>query len=119
MERFLIGTYARQTGRSYRMMEEAVKTACTGQRVYVVMSNVRQHKYFERLLNLAHANLKIDKPLKALDIRLEGPNTLGDFCVREMRVRTDCQAKLLVDHNYFADHYRFAIEGFHKYDEDK
>ena len=116
MERFLIGAYARQTGRSYRMMEEAVNAAVKGQRVYVVLASIQHFKYFERLLNQVHANLKISMPLSALDIRLEGPNTLGDFCIRQMRVKTDLEAKLLVDHQYFANFYGFAIQGFHNYD---
>lgn len=116
MERFLIGAFRRQTGRSYRMVEEAIKIAETGQRVYIIMSQNKQYKYFQRLINNAHANLKVKVPISSLDIRLEGPTTLGDFCLNTMTVKTDLDAKLLVDHKYFEVFYGFAIKGFHKYD---
>ena len=115
MGRFILATYKRQTGRTYRMMENAIKLASAGKRVHIVMSSQGRFREFQRILTIAHANLNIKVPLNALNIHIESPNSLT-IDVKDNRVVGDRDAELLVDHSYFETHYGFAIKGFHEYD---
>lgn len=120
MERFLIGAYGRQTGRSYRMMKEALNHAKNGRAVYVLLSDVQQKQYFEYLLEKVCADEGYIANNKRLGIKIETIQSLGGFNGVDLKnkriIGSHTNCVLLIDHHFYATHFDFAIQGFHNYD---
>lgn len=120
MERFLIGTFGRQTGRSYRMMKEAVENAKNGRAVYVLLGNIQHKQYFEYLLQKVCADEGYIADSKRLGIKFETIQSLGGFSGVDLKnkriIGSHTNCVLLVDHHFYAVHFGFAIQGFHNYD---
>lgn len=120
MERFLIGAFARQTGRSYRMMKEALNHAKNGRAVYVLLGNIQNKQYFESLLQKVCADEGYTANCKRLGIKFETLESLNGFSGLDLKnkriIGSHTNCVLLVDHNFYAIHFGYAIQGFHNYD---
>lgn len=104
----------RGSGRTTRMLKEAIDLALSGRAVYVLCCDQRMHvrDIYKRL----SSELRLSKELP---IKFETWESLGQSNVdlknnRLMSAHPNCV--LLVDHNFYAKHFAFVLQGYHRYD---
>jgi len=97
------------------MLKHAVNLARAGRAVYVIADNKRDA---ERLTNLLHEMIPpgVHGP-RILGIKVETPDTIGDFNWDSMRTPTaHPNCVFLVDHHAIEDRYAKLLEMLHAYD---
>ncbi len=100
----------RRTGRTTRLVLDAIEIAAKENAVYIVTANQREVERFEKLLGLER--------MQRLGIKVETPETLGGWSWERMRVEgAHDNCAFLVDH--FAIESRFAamLRELHRYDQ--
>lgn len=102
----------RASGRTTRMLEEAIQLAKEGRAVYVLFSSKNHCDQMERCPDI--------EKYKELGIKFEHPASLGQGLdlenLRLIGAHPNCI--LLVDHHLLAMRYGRIFEMFHRYDKD-
>lgn len=110
MEKIMLG--ARQTGRTTRMIKQAVELAKAGKAVYIVAFTLEHKAGIERRMD----NEGID--FERLGIKVEAQYHLPEFDWKTMTLpgaHPNCV--VLVDHATIESRYRHLLEMLHRYDE--
>lgn len=95
----------RASGRTSRMLQEAVELARDGKAVYVVCATQRHTKQLEKRVP------------DDLDIKFETPRTVGNLDWRNMRLEgAHSNVELLVDHYAIEANWRPLLNMLHRFD---
>ena len=113
-----IQIHARGSGRTTRMIEEALRKQEEGRAVYILMHNMRMKRELELLaMRICRAQGKV----LPSSIKFETVESLGGTRHIDWKNKTIHGAHpncaLIIDHHVWATHFGFAIEGFHEYDD--
>ena len=101
-------TQLRQTGRTTRMMEDALQLARGGRAVYVVAANQRE---LERLRQLG------GEEAQQLGIHFETPHSPGNFSWSNVSLRgAHPNCVVLVDHYAIESEFSQMLEMLYRYD---
>jgi hypothetical protein len=98
----------RRTGRTTRMLAEAVKLAKKGRAVYIIVANASQGRRLEK---------QCGEAFQRLGIKFETPGSVGNFDWETMTLRgahPNCVA--LVDHYAIEARFPRIVEMLHRYD---
>ena len=99
---------ARQTGKTSRMLADAIEQARNGRAVYIVTANERHARHLEDMGGYV---------AKELGIKFETPETLSSFDWRSMSLKNahpNCVA--IVDHYAIQCEYGALLVLLHRYD---
>lgn len=112
-----IQVHARGSGRTTRMIEEALRKHEEGRAVYILMHDMRMKRELE-LLAMRICRMR-GKVLSSL-IKFETVESLGGINLIDWKNRkihgAHPNCALIIDHHVWATHFGFAIEGYHEYD---
>lgn len=112
-----IDTHARQSGRTTRMLEEAIQKHKEGRAVYILVHDEKYgnslKKDFEILCRKSGL-LCMPQSIKFETVESLGFNNINWQDKKLHHAHSNC--KLLIDHHVYAKYFSFAIEGFHEYD---
>jgi hypothetical protein len=104
------GDKKRYTGRSTRMLKEAIRLSGKGYAVYVMGSDTRHAKLLELMLEGLN-------PLEHHGIKFECPESLPHFDWRTMTLaNTWPNVKVLVDHWVIENRYRYMLDMLYQFD---
>lgn len=99
---------ARATGRTTKMLKDAVRLAQQGKAVYVIAADTNQRHHLEAALGVAG---------RELGIKVETPQTAGNFDWQTMSLRGAHQnCKVIADHYAIEAHFRLLLDALHHYD---
>jgi ABC-type branched-subunit amino acid transport system substrate-binding protein len=107
MQKWKFRDRRRQTGRTTRMLAEAVKLAKKGKAVYIVVADMAQKRQMEK---------QFGKAFWGLGIKFETPYSPGNFDWETMTFRgahPDCVT--LVDHYAIEARFPRLVEMLHRY----
>lgn len=112
-----ISFHARQSGRTTRMLEEAILSHQVDRRAVYILSpdeNIKQET--KRLaMRLCHQKgIELPSSIKFETVESLGFNNIDWKEKKLHNAHPNC--KLFIDHHVYAKYFDFAIEGFHKYD---
>lgn len=99
----------RQTGRTTRMIQAAVKAAINGSKVHIIVHSLREVDRIRRVLHDMHAS--------ALDISVSPPADpwwSDDDTLRPRGVHPD--AKVFIDHHAVRERYSNILDMYHRWD---
>ena len=109
-------TSGRLSGRTSRMLLQALIFQKQGKAVYVLCAHKQSIMHTARLLGQICD--KLNRPVP-LDIKFETWDSIGrnqvDF--ENCRIRASHQnCQLLIDHHFYEHHFSFALYGYHQWD---
>lgn len=110
----LIG--GRSTGRTTRMLEEAIRLSSEGRAVYVMIHTRKAEPEFRHRVAMICEKEGIEVP----PIKFETWESLGGSGVIDLTqqkmigAHPNCQ--LLIDHHFFQHHFEYILAGFHQWD---
>lgn len=108
---------ARRTGRTTRMLVEAMELHAKGRAVYVLCAHQPALEHTKRLfarLFWQTYRKKAPSSVKFETWESLGRNNVDLHTPRLMSAHPNC--RLLIDPSFFEHHFSFALCGFHKYD---
>lgn len=111
-----ISMHARGSGRTTRMIEEALRNDAEGEAVCILCHDNNFKREAERLAMLICKQKGVVLPSS---IKFETVESLGFSNInweRKKLYHAHSNHKLIVDHHVYAKYFGFAIEGFHQYD---
>lgn len=111
-----IQVHARGSGRTTRMIEEALRKHDEGRAVYILCHDNNFKREAERLAMLICKQKGVSLPSS---IKFETVESLGFSNInweRKQLYHAHSNCKLIVDHHVYAKYFGFAIEGYHEYD---
>ena len=112
-----IQIHARGSGRTTRMIEEALQKHDEGRAVYILMHDMCMKRELERL---AMQICRMRGKVLSSSIKFETVESLGGIHHIDWKNRKVLGAHpncaLIIDHHVWATHFGFAIEGYHEYD---
>lgn len=98
----------RATGRTTRMLEDAINQAKNGRAVYVIAANTNQMRSLEILGG---------KEARELGVKFETVGTLGNFDWHTMRIAgAHKNCLVIVDHYAIEHEFASILEMLHRYD---
>lgn len=112
-----IEIHARGSGRTTRMIEEALRKQEEGRAVYILCHDSGFKRYVE---HLAMKICRMHGKVFPSSIKFETVESLGGTHHIDWKNKTIHGAHpncaLIIDHHVWATHFGFAIDGFHEYD---
>ena len=112
----------RDTGRTTRMLKDAVRLANEGCTVYVVAQSHLETAHMMGILNNIPNSYKVqnDNSRKIYKVKLETPETLGNFDLERCElIGAHSNCKVLVDHHVIESRYPFMINMLRRYEGNK
>ena len=108
--------YSRGSGRTSRMLEDAINQASKGRAVYILCPN--DIRYHQRLAAYICQQKNIS-PDVFNGLKFETIASIGERNInwerREM-LGAHPNCKLFIDHHVFAQKFSYILDGFHEYD---
>lgn len=110
----LIG--GRSTGRTTRMLEEAIRLSSEGRAVYVMMHTHTAEAEFKHRVEMICERKGIEVP----DIKFETWQSLGGHrgvdLVRQKMLGAHPNCCLFIDHYFYQHYFEHILAGFHQWD---
>ena len=110
----LIG--GRSTGRTTRMLEEAIRLSSEGRAVYVLLRTRKAEPEFRHRVATICEKQGIEVPA----IKFETWESLGGSggvdLVHQKMLGSHPKCQLLIDHHFFQHHFEHILAGFHQWD---
>src|SRR5690554_3869400 len=103
----------RGTGRTTRMVQDAVEQARNGRAVYIICADPYHKQEIDHIVN----NFILSKTEKS-NIKLETPESVGNFSFETMSLRgAHSNCRVFVDHYTIERRFRLMLEELHRYDQ--
>lgn len=110
----------RQTGRTSRMILNAVEYAKMGHQVYILCT-VESRDHTRKLAIDILERLNISPEVIGVQIKFETLGSIGGINQLDLKNKTLINAhpncRLLIDHFFYEKEFKHILDGFHQYDE--
>lgn len=112
----IVNNHARRSGRTYRMIEDAIKCCINDKRKVYILCDEPSLEYNKSMAyQICRRNgIKLPESIKFETISSLGSRNIDWHNTTLMGAHSNC--KLFIDHHVYAKQFGFAIDGFFKYD---